>query len=233
MINLIDFVIPAIDIKEGKVVRLKGGDFSKVNKYADNPADVAKLFCDKGFKRLHVVDLDAAKEGRPVNKKSIVDIRKYFNGEIELGGGIRSGDAISVYISEGIDYFVIGTLAIKNRDLFLDIVNKFPNRIILAIDSKGGKVAIEGWIHTSDISPEVLVKEYDNEPLWGYLYTIVEKDGMLEGVNIEPYLSIKRITKKPVIASGGVASLKDIELLKGKVDFVVVGKAIYEGLIKL
>ncbi len=232
MINLKDFIIPAIDIKEGKIVRLTSGNFSKVKEYGKHPAEMAQYFEQKGFKRLHIVDLDAAKEGKPKNTKSILEIRNKFSGTIELGGGLRDLETLRIYKEEGVDYFVIGTLALKKRKLFEEMIYMFPETIILAIDSKKGKVAISGWTSISEMKPEDLVRKYNNMPVWGYLYTIVERDGMLKGVDIEPYISIKGITKKPVIASGGVSSLEDIKKLYGVVDFVIVGKAIYEGLIQ-
>ncbi len=233
MVNLREFIIPAIDLKDGKVVRLEKGDFSKVKKYKDDPSSVAQLFDSVGFKRLHIVDLDGAKSGKPVNSEAIKRIRKNFSGEIELGGGLRTCEQISFYKDIGIDYFVLGTIAITDADIFERMVYKFEDKIILAIDSKGGKVAVSGWQTSSDLKPYDLVKRYDNLPLWGYLYTIVERDGTLGGVDVEPYRVIRSMTSKPIIASGGVSSLEDVKKLSDIVDFVVVGKAIYEGLIDL
>ncbi len=233
MVNLKEFIIPAIDLKDGKVVRLEKGDFSKVKKYRDDPSSVAELFDSVGFKRLHVVDLDGAKRGEPVNDEAIGRIRENFSGEIELGGGLRTCEHISFYEDMGINYFVLGTVAVTDAEAFERMVYKFRDKIILAIDSKGGRVAVSGWQSSSDLKPYDLVKRYDNIPLWGYLYTIVERDGTLEGVDVEPYRVIRSMTSKPLIASGGVSSLEDVKKLSDVVDFVVVGKAIYEGLIYL
>ena len=234
MVSLREFVIPAIDLKDGKVVRLYKGDYSKITVYGENPVEVAKYFDSLGFKRIHVVDLDGAKEGYPANIKTVEEIRKAVNCEIEFGGGIRNKESIKKLIEEiGINYVVVGTLAVRNPELFEEIVEEFPNKVILSIDSKGGKVSVSGWVEKSPYTPEEFAKLYDNKPIWGYLYTVVEKDGTLEGVDIEPYKRIKRVVKKPVLASGGVASLEDIEKLIGVVDGVVVGRAIYEGRIKL
>ena len=233
MVNLREFIIPAIDLKDGKVVRLEKGDFSKVKKYRDDPSSVAELFDSSGFKRLHVVDLDGAKNGKPINGEAIKRIRENFRGEIEVGGGLRTCEHISLYEDMGIDYFVLGTIAITDADTFERMVYKFRDKIILAIDSKGGKVAVSGWQTSSDFKPYDLVKRYDNLPIWGYLYTIVERDGTLEGIDVEPYRVIRSMTSKPLIASGGVSSLEDVKKLSNVVDFVVVGKAIYEGLIDL
>jgi phosphoribosylformimino-5-aminoimidazole carboxamide ribotide isomerase len=234
MVSLKEFIIPAIDIKGGKVVRLYKGEFDKTTVYYENPADVAKLFTDYGFRRIHVVDLDGAKEGLPANLKRIEEIRKVFPNEVEVGGGIRSKEAVKVLLEDlGIDYTVIGTLALKNPELFEEIINEFPDKVILSIDSKGGKVAVSGWLSTAPLTPEELAKKYDDKPIWGYLYTVVEKDGTLEGIDVEPYKRIKQFVKKPVLASGGVASLEDVKKLVGITDGVVVGRAIYEGKIDL
>ncbi len=232
--DLKSFVIPAIDLKEGKVVRLYKGDYSKRTVYSDNPVEVAKRFSELGFKRIHVVDLDGAKEGLPVNLKVVEKIRNSVNCEIEFGGGIRTREAFKLLLEElGINYLIVGTLAVKNPGLFEEVVGLYPGRVILSLDSKGGKVAVGGWLETSPLTPEEFARLYEDKPIYGYLYTVIEKDGTLEGVDVEPYLRLKRAVSKPVIASGGVASIEDVKKLYGKVDGVVVGRAIYEGRIKL
>ena len=233
MENFREFIIPAIDIKDGKLVRLKGGDFSKIKEYSDNPAEMAEVFHDRGFKRLHVVDLDGAKEGKPVNISVIKEIRNRFPGKIQLGGGLRDVNILKIYKEEGIDFFIIGTVALTDKVTFKKMVYAFPESIILAIDSKKGRVAVHGWTKTSELKPEDVIYEYDSMPIWGYLYTIVERDGMLKGIDPKPYENIRRTTNKPIIASGGVSSFEDIRKLHGIVDFVVVGKALYEGLIEV
>jgi phosphoribosylformimino-5-aminoimidazole carboxamide ribotide isomerase len=234
MVSLKEFVIPAIDIKDGKVVRLYKGEYSKLKVYGENPVEVAKYYDSLGFKRIHIVDLDGAKEGYPANLKLVEKIRENVNCEIEFGGGIRTKEAIKKLLNQiGINYVIIGTLAVKETQLFEEIIKEFPNRIILSIDSKGGKVAVGGWLETASMTPEEFAKQYDDKPIWGYLYTVIEKDGTLEGVDIEPYKRIKQFVNKPVLASGGVASLEDIKKLIGITDGVVVGRAIYEGRINL
>ncbi len=228
-----DLVIPAIDLKGGKVVRLFKGEFERAKVYSSSPEGMAKLFEEAGFRRLHVVDLDGSLEGIPVNLPSIRLIRKAFSGSIEVGGGIRSVETCRVLHEEGIDFFVVGTLAIREPRTFEKMVELFPERVILAVDSKGGKVAVGGWKEESSISPQELALRYENIPIWGYLYTNIDKDGTLEGVDTKPYVEFKSYTKKPVLASGGVASLEDIRKLIGIVEGVVVGKAIYEGRINL
>ena len=227
------FLIPAIDISHGRVVRLYKGDFASVKEYPFEPQEVARIFQDAGFERLHVVDLDGADAGKPENLEYIKKIRSVFKGIIEVGGGLRSYGAVKALFDEGIDYAVIGTLAIKNPEEFERIINDFPERIILSIDSRGGKVAVGGWKEDSSVTPQELAGKYDHRPIWGYLYTIIERDGSLEGVDVRPYENIKSAVKKPVLASGGVSSLEDVRKLYGVVEGVVVGKAIYEGAITI
>jgi len=232
--GLKEFLIPAIDIKEGKVVRLHKGDFQKAKVYYENPVDVAKMFDDLGFKKIHVVDLDGAKEGLPANIEVIEAIRNAVSCQIQVGGGIRTREAAKKLLEDiGVDLIVIGTLAVKNPKLFEEIVNEYPQRVILSIDAKGGEVAVAGWLEKVNCTPEEFAKDYEDKPIWGYLYTVIERDGTLEGVDIKPYEVIKKFVKKPVLASGGVASLEDVKKLMGVTDGVVVGRAIYEGKIDL
>ncbi|HIP98588.1 MAG TPA: 1-(5-phosphoribosyl)-5-[(5-phosphoribosylamino)methylideneamino]imidazole-4-carboxamide isomerase [Aquifex aeolicus] len=228
------FLIPAIDIKGRKVVRLYKGDFQKAKVYYESPTDIAKKFADLGFKKIHVVDLDGAKEGLPANIKVIEAIRNAVSCQIQVGGGIRTREAAKKLLEEiGVDFIVIGTLAVKNPPLFDKIVGEFPQKVILSIDSKGGRVAISGWLEKSNYSPEKFVQSFEEKPIWGYLYTVVDRDGTLDGVDTKPYEVIKKFVRKPVIASGGVASLEDIKKLVAITEGVVVGRAIYEGKIDL
>ena len=227
------FIIPAIDIKEGSVVRLYRGDFKRAKVYTSSPKEMAERFESAGFKRLHVVDLDGAEGGKPRNLEHIKKIRSVFKGRIEVGGGIRSYGVAKVLFEEGMDYVVIGTLAVRDPGEFERILDDFPGGVILSIDTKGGRVAVGGWKEESSVTPEELARKYDQKPIWGYLYTIVERDGSLEGVDVRPYREIKSVVKKPVLASGGVSSLEDIGNLYGVVEGVVVGRALYEGKIKI
>jgi len=232
-LSLKEFIIPAIDLLEGKAVRLYKGDFSKVKVYSESPWELARKFSSLGFKRLHVVDLEGAEGGKPKNLEVVKKIRENFKGEVEVGGGIRSFEVVKTLFEEGINYVVVGTLAYKDKKEFLKIVEYFPERVILAIDAKKGKVAVGGWKEETAVSPEEFAKEYESYPVLGYLYTVIERDGSLEGVDVKPYREIKKHVKKPVIASGGVSSLEDVKKLYGIVEGVVVGKAIYEGKINL
>lgn len=227
--DITNFVIPAIDIRRGKVVRLFKGKFEKEKVYGYTPAGLAEVFNSAGFKRLHVVDLDGAKEGFPENLSHILKVRSVFEGKIEVGGGLRSYEAVKSLLEEGIDYVVIGTMALKDSNTFERILTDFPNRVILSLDARRGRVAIGGWLEESSVTPMELAQRYDSKPIWGYLYTLIERDGSLGGVDVKPYTEIKSVLKKPVLASGGVSSLEDVKRLHGVVDGVVVGKAIYEG----
>lgn len=231
--DLRSFVIPAIDIKEGKLVRLYKGEFDKLKEYDKDLIETATLFNDMGFKRLHVVDLDGAEGGKPKNLDKILLIRKVFSNEIELGGGIRDFETARLLFEEGIDFLVMGTVALKRPEEFERIIESYPERVILSIDARYGRVAIGGWKEESALSPQELARRYEDKPIWGYLYTIIERDGSLEGVDINPYREIKELVDKPVLASGGVSTLEDIKKLYGVVDGVVVGKAIYEGKIDI
>ena len=231
--KLKEFIIPAIDVKEGKVVRLYRGEFESSKVYYENPSEVAKWFNELGFRKLHLVDLDGAKEGKPVNLKQLESVRKVFSGQIQVGGGIRNYETAKALFDSGVDYVIVGTLAVKDPKEFERILEFFPNKVILAIDSKGGRIAVGGWLEETSITPQELAKEYESKPIWGYLYTIVERDGSLEGVDVKPYEEIKKFVKKPVLASGGVSSLEDVKRLYNVVEGVVVGRAIYEGRIRV
>lgn len=232
-----NFIIPAIDIKEGKAVRLYKGEFSNVKVYSENPVDVAKMFEDTGFKYIHLVDLDGAYEGVPKNIKIVEKILKSTNVKAEFGGGLRSYKAVKSMFEVGVDRVIIGSLAYENREEFLKIVEDFPNKVVLGIDAKDGKLAIRGWVEKADTTPLDFAKKFDNINIWGYLYTDVNRDGTLEGPNIEGTKFLAENLSKPVIASGGVGCFEDVlklyEIREVGIAGVVVGKAIYEGKIDL
>jgi len=236
-LSLKDFIIPAVDIKNGKAVRLYKGDPNAVKVYGDNPVDVAKIWEEKGAKHLHIVDLDGAFEGIPKNYKIVEKIVKSVSIPVEFGGGLRTYEAVKKMIDIGVQRLVIGSLAYQDKKLFEKIVNDFPDKIILGIDAKDGKVAIKGWLEKTEYSPLEFAKMYENLPIWGYLYTDVNRDGAMEGPNIEGTKFLAENLSKPVIASGGVSNIEDViklyELKKYGVYGVVVGKALYEGRINL
>ncbi|MCS7083678.1 MAG: 1-(5-phosphoribosyl)-5-[(5-phosphoribosylamino)methylideneamino]imidazole-4-carboxamide isomerase [Aquificaceae bacterium] len=228
-LELQDRIIPAIDLLNQQVVRLKAGDFSSAKVYSKNPEEIAKRLSDAGFKTLHVVDLKGSLLGNSQELKILERLRSVFAGIIQFGGGLRSQDMVRRLNTIGINRFVIGTLALKDQELFVKIVEEFPQKVILSIDSKGGKVATDGWSFRAEVSPKELITYFDKLKLWGYLSTDIEKDGTLKGVNPEFYKELKRETQKPIIASGGVASIDDVKTLLDVADFVIVGKALYEG----
>jgi phosphoribosylformimino-5-aminoimidazole carboxamide ribotide isomerase len=235
--TLKEFIIPAIDIKDGKVVRLYKGEFDKVKVYNENSADMAKYFEDAGAKHIHVVDLDGALEGLPKNIKILESIVRSVNIPIEFGGGLRSFEAVKTVLDLGVERVAIGSLAYQNPGEFYKIVESFPNKVIVGIDAKDGKVAIKGWTEKTEVSPLEFAKKYDDLDIFGFLFTDVSRDGVMIGVNVETTVELAKNLKHPVIASGGVGSLKDVIKLYEKREFgifgVVVGKAIYEGKINL
>jgi len=235
--GLKEFIIPAIDIKDGKAVRLFKGDFSKVKIYGENPVDTAKMWEDKGAKYLHIVDLDGAYEGIPKNIDTIEKIVKSVNIPVEFGGGLRSYQAVKKILDIGVDKVIIGSLAYQNRGELEKIISDFPNRVIVGIDAKDGKVAIKGWLEKTEYTPLEFAKQFEGMNIWGYLYTDVNRDGALVGANIEGTKKLAENISKPIIASGGVSSLEDIKELYKYRDIgiagVVVGKALYEGKIDL
>ncbi len=235
--SLKEFIIPAIDIKEGKAVRLFKGDPNAVKVYSENPVDIAKQWEEKGAKHLHIVDLDGAFEGKPKNYKIVEQIVKSVSIPVEFGGGLRSYDAVKAMVETGVERVIIGSLAYEDRDTFEKIVVDFPKKVVLGIDAKDGKLAIRGWLEKADITPLEFAKMYEEYPIWGYLYTDVNRDGTLIGPNIEGTKELAKNLEKPVLASGGVSSLEDVKRLYELRDLgvygVVVGKALYEGKIKL
>lgn len=232
-----NFIIPAIDIKEGKAVRLYKGEFSSVKVYSENPIDMAKMFEDAGFRYIHLVDLDGAYEGVPKNIRIVENILKLTNLKVEFGGGLRSYKAVKSMFEVGVDRVIIGSLAYENKEEFIKIVEDFSNKVVLGIDAKDGKLAIRGWVEKADITPLDFAREFDNLSIWGYLYTDVNRDGTLEGPNIEGTKFLAENLSKPVIASGGVSSLEDVvklyQIREIGIAGVVVGKAIYEGKIDI
>ncbi len=235
--SLRDFVIPAVDIKNGKAVRLFLGKADEVTVYGENPVEVAKKWEEKGAKHLHIVDLDGAFEGKPKNYRIVEQIVKEVSIPVEFGGGLRSLEAVETMFNVGVERVIIGSLAYQDKEEFLKIVDKFPNRVIVGIDAKDGKVAIKGWVEKTEYTPLEFAEQFDRLNIWGFLYTDVNRDGALVGPNIEGTKLLAENLKHPVIASGGVSSKKDIEelyrLRELGVYGVVVGKALYEGKIKL
>ncbi len=231
------FIIPAVDIKNGQCVRLAQGDFDRVTVYAENPTDMAQLWAQKGAKRIHVVDLDGSVAGLPKNVSVILNIAKSVSVPIEVGGGIRNMETISYYLENGISSVILGTAAIQDEEFVKTAAEIYPGRIILGIDALGGKVAVRGWTQKTSQNAVELARRYENCGIQAIVYTDIQRDGMETGINVEATSALARAVAIPVIASGGVATLADIDALLSIKDCkfygVIVGRALYTGAIAL
>lgn len=229
-------VIPAIDLLDGKVVRLKKGAYDEVTVYPLSPIDQAMLYREAGFERLHIVDLNGAKEGRFVNLPTIAEIARKTGMEVQTGGGIRSGQDIDQLLDAGLHRVVVSSMAVKSPDDWMDALRSHGgNRCILGMDLKGGKVAYAGWLETSDVSIEDFLYPMINAGLSDILCTDVGRDGMLSGPNVDLYENLMgRFPTMRFIASGGVSNVGDLQELAGiGVHSCVVGRAYYEGHISI
>ena len=226
-------IFPAIDIIEGKCVRLTKGVLSDKTIYENSPVEMAKIYQDAGFNTIHVVDLDATL-GKGDNNYVLDLIRKKIDIKIEVAGGIRSKDAINDKINQGFDTIVIGTFAIKNIDDVLDFKDSLIKKLSIALDIKDNQIVSHGWQKTNNQSLEYIVNKYNDRPIHSYFVTDVANDGMLSGLNIKTFSSIKQLTNKHITIGGGVKDLNDLELSKiNGFNNVVVGKAIYENKITI
>ena len=226
-------IFPAIDIIEGKCVRLSKGVLSNKTIYENSPVEMAKIYQDAGFNTIHVVDLDATL-GKGNNNYVLDLIRKKIDIKIEVAGGIRSKDAINDKINQGFDTIVIGTFAIKNIDDVLNFKDSLIKKLSIALDIKDDQIVSHGWQKTNNQSLEYIVNKYNDRPIHSYFVTDVANDGMLSGLNIKTFSSIKQLTNKHITIGGGVKDLNDLELSKiNGFNNVVVGKAIYENKITI
>ena len=228
-------IIPAIDLKDGKCVRLLQGKKDEVTVYSDDPAEMAKKWQDLGAELLHVVDLDGAFTGEQKNFDKIKAIREAIDIPIELGGGIRDVERIEKLISLGVDRTIIGTSAAKNPEVVEDACKKFPGQVIVGIDAKDGKVAIKGWVEVTELDAIEFARQMEAIGAAGIIYTDISRDGMLTGPNIEAMAKMVESVKIPVIASGGVSKLDDIKALMQIQGLwgVITGKALYSGALDL
>ncbi|MDD2671290.1 MAG: 1-(5-phosphoribosyl)-5-[(5-phosphoribosylamino)methylideneamino]imidazole-4-carboxamide isomerase [Syntrophales bacterium] len=230
-------IIPAIDVKDGKCVRLRQGDFSRVTVYSADPAEMARKWRDLGAQRIHVVDLDGSREGRPVNAGAIRLILEDAGVPVEVGGGIRNMETVETYLGMGAGWVILGTSALKDGDFLREACRRYPGRIILGIDAKDGNVAVEGWTENTDRSAASLAKKYEEIGLHAIVYTDIMRDGMETGVNVEATVKIAESVNIPIIASGGVSGIRDIERLAEIADpriiGVITGKALYTGALDL
>ena len=226
-------VIPAIDLKEGKCVRLRQGKMDESTIFSDDPLVIAKKWADQGARRLHLVDLDGAFEGKPHNQLIIKSICSQITTlPIQVGGGIRDLDTIEAYLQAGVSWVIIGTQAVKDPDFVKAACKAFPGKVIVGVDAKAGRVATEGWAEVSEIDAVDLVKSLESTGVSSVVYTDIARDGMMKGVNFQETAALAEQVNIPIIASGGVTDLSDIQALadvsrKG-ISGVIVGRAIYE-----
>ena len=224
-------VIPAIDLKNGKCVRLREGKMDEETIFSEDPILTAGFWFSQGAEILHIVDLDGAVNGKPMNQEIIFSIIAEFpERRIQIGGGIRSFESASEYLNEGIERVIMGTSAVEEPDMLKDFCSKFPNRLVLGIDALDGVVKTQGWLRGSGISPSELIKKFEDDPIAAIIFTDISKDGMMIGPNIEATSDLANQTKIPVIASGGVSSLDHIIQLEDKknISGVICGRALYE-----
>ena len=229
-------IFPAIDIKDKKCVRLVKGDFDNKTVYEMSPIDQAGKYKDHGFKNLHIVDLDGALTGETVNLDIIQEIVHKFDIMIEVGGGIRTVDGIKKYINVGVEKVILGSAAIKNKNFLKDACQKFPNKIALGLDAKDGYLSVSGWKENSNQLTLDYLKEVNDFGASRIIYTDISRDGMKQSPNFEETVKVADVSNSPVIISGGVSSIDDIKNAKNlnkNIEGIIVGKAIYDGDIKL
>ena len=227
-------IYPAIDLRGGQCVRLRQGDYNQETVFGADPAAMAKRWVDDGATFLHLVDLDGAKEGKPINGPSVRAIVAAAGVPCQLGGGLRSEADISLALSWGVARVIIGTKALQSPTWLDDMAVKFPNQIVLGIDAKGGQVATHGWLDVSSTSALDLARRFEELPLAGLVYTDISRDGMMQGVNAPAMAEMAAASKLPIIASGGVTTLDDIEALANiPMAGCIVGRALYEGRLML
>ena len=228
-------IIPAIDLKEGKCVRLKQGLMDQSTIFSENPAEIARKWVDLGAKKLHLVDLDGAFAGKPINEDAIKSIVTEVGNDvpIQLGGGIRNLDTVENFLNSGVDSIIIGTAAVTNPGFLHEACYAFPGQIIVGLDAKDGDVAINGWAKLTGHNVIDLAQKFEEYGVESIIYTDIGRDGMMGGVNIEATVKLSESLKIPVIASGGVSNIKDIEMLCEVANIgirgVITGTAIYEG----
>ena len=228
-------IFPAIDIKDKKCVRLVKGDFDNKTEYDISPVEQARKYKDHGFKNLHIVDLNGALTGETVNLDVIQDIVGKFNLKVEIGGGIRNIDDVKKYIDAGVDKVIIGSAAINDKNFLKEACEKFPNKIALGLDAKDGYLSVSGWKENSNQLTLDYLKVVNDYGVSRLIYTDINRDGMKQSPNFEETLKVAELSNCPVIISGGVSSIDDIRKAKSlkNIEGIIVGKAIYDGDIKL
>jgi len=230
-------VIPAIDIRDGKCVRLQQGEMDKVTVYSDEPEQMALRWAGLGAERIHVVDLDGAVQGKPVNRQAVRKIVEAVQVPVQLGGGIRSIESIESYLSAGVSRVILGTSAVEDLSFLQSACKTFPGQIILGVDARGDKIAVQGWTEEKDLTPAALARECEGMGVSAIIYTDIHRDGMSTGPNIESTRLLARSTRVPVIASGGISGIEDVirvaGLARDGVQGMITGRALYQGTLDL
>jgi len=230
-------IFPAIDIKDGKCVRLIKGDFGQMTSYEQSPFDQAKIYFKNGFKNIHIVDLDGALKGKSFNSNIIKEILKNFKLKIQIGGGVRTINDVENWVKSGADKVIIGTAAVENRDFLKTACKKFKNKIALSLDVKDGLIFLSGWKKQTNILVSDFLKEIKNFGVSRIIYTDINKDGTKSGPNIKDTIELSSNVKIPFIISGGISSIEDIKKIKSlnnsNIEGLIVGKSIYDGDIKI
>lgn len=227
-------IIPAIDLKNGQCVRLRQGLMDDTTVFSDNPVDMAAQWVAQGAKRLHLVDLNGAFEGKPVNADSVTEISKAFPDlPVQIGGGIRDMNVANAYIEAGVRYLIIGTMAVTHPEFVSQLCREFPNKVIVGLDANDGLVATEGWAQKTDLHVIDLSKKFEQDGVNAIVYTDIARDGMMQGVNVEATANLAKQTSIPIIASGGITNMDDISNLLTETHHGIIGaitgRAIYEG----
>ncbi|WP_374054901.1 1-(5-phosphoribosyl)-5-[(5-phosphoribosylamino)methylideneamino]imidazole-4-carboxamide isomerase [Rossellomorea sp. FM04394] len=226
-------IYPAIDMRDGKCVRLVQGDYNQETVYGDSPYDMAKKFADEGAEWIHMVDLDGAKEGSRINDEFVIAVAEKLDAKVQIGGGIRSKEDIEHYLSRGVDRVIIGSIAVSNTGLVKEWLSEYGDKIAIGLDAKDGYVATHGWLETSALKAVDLGKELAEAGAETFIFTDIATDGMLSGPNVEAVVELAEQTGKSVIASGGISSLEDLKTLKQYekqgVSGAICGKSLYTG----
>lgn len=227
-------IIPAIDLKNGQCVRLRQGLMEDTTVFSDNPTEMAAKWVEQGAKRLHLVDLNGAFEGKPINASSVSEITQAFPDlPVQIGGGIRTMEIANTYIEAGISYLIIGTMAVTHPEFVSELCREFPDKIIIGLDANNGLVATEGWAKQTDLQVVDLSKKFEQEGVSSIIYTDIARDGMMQGVNVAATADLAKQTSIPIIASGGITNMDDITSLLAAahhgIEGAITGRAIYEG----
>lgn len=226
-------LFPAIDLKDGQCVRLKLGDMAEATVFNDDPAAQAQSFQAQGFEYLHIVDLNGAFAGRPVNAPAVDAILRTVTMPVQLGGGIRDLSTVEAWLAKGVRRVILGTVAVRNPALVREACKAFPGRVAVGIDARGGKVAVEGWAEASELEAIDLARRFEDAGVTAIIYTDIDRDGILKGLNLPATLALARATTIPVIASGGLAGIEDVRALLAPeysvLEGAITGRALYDG----